>query len=241
MAPYDDGHQISIRHQGRSERSNLYRESEPIDGVTNGRNMDLVLAILSLMGTKELSRIKVTEVAEAAGINRKTFYNYFHDVQDLADYIVKGVGEAYARRFTQSLIRNGNLDDFYEYKKASIECHYLFYRELAYTHRTNVLYENIFHEWIERALEYLNEAGANLSVKQCYALKAVTYNIMALFSDWEITDKKDRGISIDGLIDFFKWASEPMVSCIVENRDEWAAVKGEVPTKLSVLGKQPGR
>lgn len=87
----------------------------------------------------------------------------------------------------------------------------------------------------------LGDAGANLSVKQCYALKAVTYNIMALFSDWEITDKKDRGISIDGLIDFFKWASEPMVSCIIENRDEWAAVKGEVPTRLSVLGKQPER
>lgn len=233
MAPQDETRKDGTRRQRYGEYSSLYRESEPIDGVSNGRNMDLVLALLSIMESKELSRIKVTEVAEEAGINRKTFYHYFHDVDDLADYIIKGVGEAYGRRFAKALIEQGNLDQFYAYKKASIEYHYLFYRELAFTHLTNVLYENIFHEWVKRALFYLEEAGADLSVRQCYALKAVTYNIMALFSEWEITDRQERGITIDELIEFFKWASMPMVSCIVENRNEWNSVKNTRSLKIT--------
>lgn len=203
----------------------FYQSAEPIDGISNGHYMDLNIALFRLMQTKELSRITVTEVAEEAGISRKTFYNYFRNVDDLARYIVEGNAEVYARNFTECLIRNGNLDAFYEFKKTSIEYYYRWYQTLALTASTNVLYENIFHEWIDRALARLRAAGADLSVRQCYALKAVTYNIMALFSEWEITDKKERGISIDELIEFFKWASEPMVSCIVENRDEWTAVK----------------
>lgn len=203
----------------------FYQSAEPIDGISNGHYMDLNIALFRLMQVKELSRITVTEVAEEAGISRKTFYNYFRNVDDLARYIVEGNAEVYARNFTECLIRNGNLDAFYEFKKTSIEYYYRWYQTLALTASTNVLYENIFHEWIDRALARLRAAGADLSVRQCYALKAVTYNIMALFSEWEVTDKKERGISIDELIEFFKWASEPMVSCIVENRDEWTAVK----------------
>lgn len=203
----------------------FYQSAEPIDGISNGHYMNLNIALFRLMQTKELSRITVTEVAEEAGISRKTFYNYFRNVDDLARYIVEGNAEVYARNFTECLIRNGNLDAFYEFKKTSIEYYYRWYQTLALTASTNVLYENIFHEWIDRALARLRAAGAELSVRQCYALKAVTYNIMALFSEWEITDKKERGISIDELIEFFKWASEPLVSCIVENRDEWTAVR----------------
>ena len=55
-------------------------------------------------------------------------------------------------------------------------------------------------------------------------MKAVVYNIMALFSDWEMSEKTEGSMSIDDLIEFFKWASEPLVECVVENRGEWSAV-----------------
>ena len=207
-----------------SERD-IYLSVEPIDGISAGHYMDLNIALFRLMQDKELSRITVTEVAEEAGVSRKTFYNYFHNVEGLARYIIEGNAETYARNFTECLIQYGNLDRFFEFKKASIEYYYRWYQTLALTADTNVIYEKIFHEWVDRALARLKAAGAILTTQQCYALKAVTYNIMALFSDWEITDKKERGISIDELIEFFKWASGPLVGCIVENRDEWTAVK----------------
>ena len=73
-----------------SERD-IYLSAEPIDGISAGHYMDLNIALFRLMRDKELSRITVTEVAEEAGISRKTFYNYFKNVDDLARYVLLGI------------------------------------------------------------------------------------------------------------------------------------------------------
>ena len=44
-------------------------------------------AFVSLLGEKGYNEISVTDIAEAAGINRKTFYNYYEDIHAVADEV----------------------------------------------------------------------------------------------------------------------------------------------------------
>jgi len=44
-------------------------------------------ALAGLLATKELSEITIREIADAADINRKTFYSYYRDVYQIVDEI----------------------------------------------------------------------------------------------------------------------------------------------------------
>lgn len=58
---------------------------------TRGRLAD---ALLKLAGEKDLTHIRVGELAAAAGVNRQTFYYHFADIYDLAEW-------AYDREITR--------------------------------------------------------------------------------------------------------------------------------------------
>lgn len=51
--------------------------------ATRGRLAD---ALLRLAGERDLARIRVGELAAAAGVNRQTFYYHFADIYDLAEW-----------------------------------------------------------------------------------------------------------------------------------------------------------
>lgn len=51
--------------------------------ATRGRLAD---ALLRLAGEKDFARVRVGEIAEAAGVNRQTFYYHFTDIYDLAEW-----------------------------------------------------------------------------------------------------------------------------------------------------------
>ncbi|GAU80106.1 TetR/AcrR family transcriptional regulator [Fusibacter sp. 3D3] len=44
-------------------------------------------AFLSLIITKSVNKITVTEISKLAGISRKTFYDHFLDIYDMIDYL----------------------------------------------------------------------------------------------------------------------------------------------------------
>ena len=44
-------------------------------------------SLIDLLAEKNVSKITVTELAEKAMINRKTFYRHYHTVQDVVDDI----------------------------------------------------------------------------------------------------------------------------------------------------------
>lgn len=53
-------------------------------------------AMTQLLAEKDINDISVTEIAELADINRKTFYNYYTDVYQLVDEIENGIVEYFA-------------------------------------------------------------------------------------------------------------------------------------------------
>lgn len=54
------------------------------------------MALIKLLAAKPLGEITVTELARAADINRKTFYNYYSDVSMVVDEIENEIAEDFA-------------------------------------------------------------------------------------------------------------------------------------------------
>jgi AcrR family transcriptional regulator len=54
------------------------------------------MALIKLLASKPLGEITVTELARAADINRKTFYNYYSDVSMVVDEIENEIAEDFA-------------------------------------------------------------------------------------------------------------------------------------------------
>ena len=45
------------------------------------------LALLELLGSKKINEISISELAETADVNRKTFYNHFSSVTEVLDSV----------------------------------------------------------------------------------------------------------------------------------------------------------
>lgn len=57
--------------------------SKPLDRRQKKTRQAIQTALLSLMKDKPLERITITELAAAAGVNRKTFYNHYSSIQEV--------------------------------------------------------------------------------------------------------------------------------------------------------------
>ena len=52
----------------------------------------MAMALKHIMTQKPLSKITITDITEACGINRMTFYYHFQDIFDLIDWICQEEG-----------------------------------------------------------------------------------------------------------------------------------------------------
>lgn len=58
----------------------------------------LVDALMELLREKSLEDIRVSELCERAMVRKATFYNHFHDKQDLFAYMVRDIQQSYKNR-----------------------------------------------------------------------------------------------------------------------------------------------
>ena len=50
---------------------------------------NLYKGVLDLMKKKNLEQIKITDICNASGINRSTFYDHFHTIQELLEHLIE--------------------------------------------------------------------------------------------------------------------------------------------------------
>ena len=67
-------------------------------------------AFFELLGEKEFRRITVSELSARAGINRKTFYVYYMDIDDLLGKIEGELLSKYGKLIRSVDMRSGNFD-----------------------------------------------------------------------------------------------------------------------------------
>lgn len=182
----------------------------PIQGPLSEHQTSIILAILELMAVEPISKITVTRVAQAANINRKTFYNYFYSVEDAAQFIINNHASTYSTAFVDSIVKNNNLEDFYTFKKMSVTYHYLVYEKIGHTRTTNTLYERIYREIVRQIFIKMAANDISLSLKQKLSIKMMINSIMILFNDWIISDNQEMGIN--DLIQYFREISASTTS-----------------------------
>lgn len=54
---------------------------------TKNTRMNIYNAFITLRKKKSLEKLTIRELCDTAGINRSTFYAYYHDIYDLSDKI----------------------------------------------------------------------------------------------------------------------------------------------------------
>ena len=82
-----------------------------------GRTLESIRnALFELLEEKNYNRITVTELAERAGINRKTFYMYYDGIEDLLSKIETSLVEKYRPLIHSIDIKSGTFDayDFFQ-------------------------------------------------------------------------------------------------------------------------------
>ena len=68
------------------------------------------MALIKILASKPLGEVTVTELAKAADINRKTFYNYYSDVSMVVDEIENEIVEEFAAAIHKINFRELNKD-----------------------------------------------------------------------------------------------------------------------------------
>jgi len=124
-------------------------------------------AFLELLTRKKLEKVKVKELCELAGVNRKTFYNYYKNLNDLVveifenridkfiNLINNAEGKNY-KQFIENLIENIDFDFLMNYSDLYISSLNRYYCRIMFLNLAKVLEANLVSKiGIEERLAHL--------------------------------------------------------------------------------------
>lgn len=102
----------------------------------------MAAAMKALMREKKLSRISITDICGACGMNRNSFYYHFKDKYDLVNWI-----------FYTEFVRNIKLEDYPDALKLLEEiCEYLYREREFYRVALKIEGQNSFREYFSEVI-----------------------------------------------------------------------------------------
>lgn len=105
----------------------------------------LEAALFLLIQQSTVNDITVTRLCKQAGIHRTTFYDYFHSVSDLLEYLTDQHIQAFEKGVQKYLLRSPNIHDYYHWLLTYIKEHQsVFYCLYAFDSRTDFLKKSDF-------------------------------------------------------------------------------------------------
>ena len=142
-------------------------------------------AVLQLLGDKTIDDISITELAEVAQINRKTFYNYYQHPYQILDELEAELAEDFV-----AAINASDWDDWYD--GHSFDFHKIFscvtrsvqenketYRHLLKIKKTSDIMVKIENRLKVEAIEYFSQY---LNVDQEFIVMIMEYVISGMFA-----------------------------------------------------------
>lgn len=142
-------------------------------------------ALLSLMSSKPIEKITISELSDHADINRKTFYNHYTSLQD----VLLELDEMYLDMLFPSDERNASESKFTDT--------YLFLDNIVtelttHPERTKLLFDSGVSAGLTQRLKeslrpYIRQMSQNLSlspVTMTYLLDYIVYGIAAILDEW---------------------------------------------------------
>ena len=137
-------------------------------------------ALLSLLKSKKIENIKVTELAKNAGICRATFYLYYSDIYELYEKVVFDALDSIKQVTCNSRV------SLFEDVLTSIYSIY----QVASKHR-NIFcallinsYDIYFHDYLKAKITYLIRQKASVDEISANIVSLLSANIMSIIQIW---------------------------------------------------------
>ena len=194
--------------------------------MTNNTKNELGRALYTLLGKKNLDRITVADITGLCGLNRQTFYYHFHDVYELAEWLIdREVAELAASESAKT-------GDWHELlmhiflrltESKSVALH--LYRSRGWHHIIDYVYRRVSPLLEERARNLVAELQLDVPEEDLlFVVRTYLYALSGVLDVWLSSGMKDR---VPGDLDRLFRLLDGNIEHTLSNFDRRAATTAE--------------
>lgn len=194
--------------------------------MTNNTKNELGRALYTLLGKKNLDRITVADITGLCGLNRQTFYYHFHDVYELAEWLIdREVAELASSE-------NAKTGDWHELlmhiflrltESKSVAMH--LYRSRGWHHIVDYVYRRVSPLLEERARNLVAELRLDVPEEDLlFVVRIYQYALSGVLDVWLSSGMKD---SVPGDLDRLFRLLDGSIEHTLSNFDRRAATTAE--------------
>lgn len=194
--------------------------------MTNNTKNELGRALYTLLGKKNLDRITVADITGLCGLNRQTFYYHFHDVYELAEWLIdREVAELASSE-------NAKTGDWHELlmhiflrltESKSVALH--LYRSRGWHHIIDYVYRRVSPLLEERARNLVAELQLDVPEDDLlFVVRIYLYALSGVLDAWLSSGMKD---SVPGDLDRLFRLLDGSIEHTLSNFDRRAATTAE--------------
>lgn len=146
--------------------------------------MCIAEAIIELMKTQELKKIKISTVVKKAGVSRTTFYKHFNCLEDvLDDYMNEIVAEYIVERE-----KNSDIKSLYDYKNILLTIYFFD----QYADFFKIVTQQGFYSLLIDAMNAFMTKDVYFSRFDLYELYCYSGGLLNIFIKWEEDGKQEK-------------------------------------------------
>lgn len=155
-------------------------------------------SLIKLMSEKDISVITITEIAEEADINRKTFYAHYRDLYDILDEVENDLIEKLFHILDNTDILKSMYNPYPLFKELTSEINkdFEFYKLLVQSKNYNSLLNKIQGVFKDRFLELSNETIKTDKEILSFIIDFISSGITSVYKEWF---SSERNISLEQL------------------------------------------